>query len=160
MYESRLTSPADAGDYTDKLLFIGHEEGRIRFEKATTSTCPAQPDRFVYDYFLKDHLGNVRMVLTEQSESICYDAATMETSSTVQQAREEALYTNIVNTRTDKPSVYPYDPYLDPHSKVAKVRGDGQKIGPGIMLKVMAGDKFHVRVSSWYTTASGFFLIA
>jgi hypothetical protein len=30
------------------------------------------------------------------------------------------------------------------------VRGDGNKIGPAIVLKVMVGDKFNIRVSSWY----------
>ena len=41
-------------DYTDVLQFMGQEEGRIR--KKTDGT-------FVYDYFIKDHLGNTRMVL-------------------------------------------------------------------------------------------------
>jgi RHS repeat-associated protein len=71
----------------------------------------------------------------------------METASVT---TEEALYSKLTETRVDKPSGYPYDPYLDPHYKVAKTRGDGQKIGPGIVLKVMAGDKFNLRVSSWW----------
>ena len=32
------------------------------------------------------------------------------------------------------------------------MNGSGNKIGPGITLKVMAGDKFNLRVSSWYKT--------
>jgi RHS repeat-associated protein len=71
----------------------------------------------------------------------------METASVT---TEEALYSKLTETRVDKPSGYPYDPYLDPHYKVAKTRGDGQKIGPGIVLKVIAGDKFNLRVSSWW----------
>lgn len=59
---------------------IAHEEGRIRFEQATNGTCPAQPDRYVFDYLVKDHLGNTRMVLTEQQESQCYPAASVEDS--------------------------------------------------------------------------------
>ena len=50
------------------------------------------------------------------------------------------------------PSGYPTDTYTNPNNKVAKVQGDGNKIGPSIVLKVMAGDKFNFRVSSWYKT--------
>lgn len=128
--------------YEDNVLqFVGHEEGRIRW-KSDNST-------FQWDYFLKDHLGNTRMVLTEEVQTAAYLAATMETASA---ATEEALYSKLPETRADKPSGYPYDPYLDPNAKVAKVRGDGQKIGPGIVLKVMAGDKVNIRASSWYKT--------
>jgi hypothetical protein len=40
--------------------------------------------------------------------------------------------------------------YSNPNQYVAKVNGSGNKIGPGIVLKVMAGDQFNVKVSSWY----------
>lgn len=130
----------------DVLQFLPQEEGRIR-----ASTVPGNPP-FVCDYMLKDHLGNVRMVFTEEVKTDAYPAATMEGSS---QATEEALYYNLIQTRVDKPSAYPYDPYLDPHSKVAKVRGDGQKMGPAIVLKVMAGDKVNIRVSSWWQSSGG-----
>jgi len=63
---------------------------------------------------------------------------------------EEALYANLPGTRVDKPAGYPNDPYTIPNDKVARVIGSGQKIGPSITLKVMAGDKFNLRVSSWY----------
>jgi len=48
------------------LQFRAHEEGRMR--PGTTS--------FNYDYFIKDHLGNVRMVLTEEQKTDMYLAAT------------------------------------------------------------------------------------
>ncbi|MBX2926138.1 MAG: hypothetical protein KF746_28360, partial [Chitinophagaceae bacterium] len=63
VYESRTTTPADAADpdYADKLQFTAHEEGRIRALYNNAST-PNTPTGFAYDYFIKDHLGNVRMV--------------------------------------------------------------------------------------------------
>jgi RHS repeat-associated protein len=122
----------------DVLQFLPHEEGRTR---------PVANNEFINDYFLKDHLGNVRMVLSEEQKTDAYIAATMETSTST---TEEQLYTNLAATRVNKPSGYPYDSYLDPNDKVAKVRGDGNKIGPAIVLKVMAGDKFNIRVSSWW----------
>jgi len=30
------------------------------------------------------------------------------------------------------------------------INGSGNKVGPGVMLKVMSGDKLYLRVSSWY----------
>jgi len=53
----------------DTLQFMSHEEGRIR-RKIDGS--------FAYDYFLKDHLGNVRMVLTDEVSTNYYPAATLE----------------------------------------------------------------------------------
>jgi hypothetical protein len=32
VYESKITSPADPNDYPDMLQYIGHVEGRIRFQ--------------------------------------------------------------------------------------------------------------------------------
>jgi hypothetical protein len=54
VFESRQTVPADPGDYTDKLQFAAHGEGRIRWVAAAG----AIPAKLVYDYFFKDHLRN------------------------------------------------------------------------------------------------------
>ena len=82
VYETKTDNNAQTIDYNDQLQFIAHEEGRIRFVKATTAICPAQSDRFFYDYFLKDHLVNTRTVITEQKENICYIPATVENAFT------------------------------------------------------------------------------
>jgi len=92
------------------------------------------------------------MVLTEEQQSDMYPAATMETAST---ATEEALYANLNTTRIAKPVSYPVDNTTNPNANVAKVTAatGGQKVGPSITLKVMAGDKFNLKVSSWYKTS-------
>jgi RHS repeat-associated protein len=128
----------------DSLQLMGMEEGRIRL-----SSVNGQTPSFAYDYMLKDHLGNVRMILTEEQQRDNYPAASMETA---QAATEDSIYANLSTTRADKPIGYPTDTYTDPNNKVAKVRGDGNKIGPSIVLKVMAGDTFNIRASSWYKT--------
>jgi hypothetical protein len=60
-----------SGNYVnDTLQFISHEEGRIRYDSTKTS--------LVYDYFIKDHLGNIRMVLTEEKDTSFYPPASLE----------------------------------------------------------------------------------
>lgn len=129
------------GNYVnDTLQFLPHEEGRLRF-KPLDSTLH-------YDYFLKDHLGNIRMVLTKEQQTDTYPAATMEAADA---GRDTLYYSNIEETRASLPSGYPVDTsYSNPNEKVAKLNGSNRMIGPGIVLKVMAGDQFNLRVSSWY----------
>jgi RHS repeat-associated protein len=143
---SKTTTYINGFVYEDDVLqFIPQEEGRIRF-KPLLGTIDAS---LQYDYMLKDHLGNIRMVLTEEQQIDQYPAATMETAAA---ATEEALYANLNTTRIDKPVSYPVDNTTNPNDKVAKTNGNGNKIGPSIILKVMAGDKFNIKVSSWYKT--------
>jgi RHS repeat-associated protein len=93
------------------------------------------------------------MVLTEEQKQDAYPAATMETA---QAATEDQFYANLSATRVDKPSGYPVDTsYSNPNNKVAKVKGDGNKIGPAILLKVMAGDQFNVKASAWWSGSAG-----
>ncbi len=107
---------------------------------------------FSYDYFLKDNLGNIRMVLTEQQRTDMYPACTMEL---VDSAINYTYYSNVANTRSTLPSGYPLDnSYSNPNNYVAKVNGSGNKLGPAIVLKVMAGDKFNLRVSSWWNSGN------
>jgi len=101
---------------------------------------------WAYDYFLKDHLGNIRTVLTDEWQQDAYPMATMETASA---AIENVFYSNIETTRTPRPSGFT-DATTNPNDYVAKLKGDGNKIGPGIILKVMAGDKINIKVNSWY----------
>jgi RHS repeat-associated protein len=134
------SSPADT------LLFFGQEEGRVRIVTDTTTGQPLTS--YKYDYFIKDHLGNTRVVLTDEQESDKYIPATMEVADS---AQENLYYSNLTNTRANLPAGYPTDTTTNPNLKVAHLGGPtGPKIGPGITLKVMAGDQFSIRVSSWY----------
>jgi RHS repeat-associated protein len=99
---------------------------------------------------LKDHLGNVRMVLTEEQQTDAYLAATMESASI---DTESTYYGNLTNTQYNKPSWFS-DPLYSTSTKVAVVKNASgfQKVGPHILLKVMAGDSYNLRVASgWYT---------
>jgi RHS repeat-associated protein len=127
----------------DTLELIGHEEGRIRPVFAA-----GQPVKYYYDYFVKDHLGNTRMVLTEQTDFTMY-AATMETANA---AKEAALFSNVEETRAAKPTGYPQDQTTNSNEFVAKLNAKegGKKIGPSLVLRVMAGDTVQIGARAFY----------
>ena len=135
-----------SGNYVnDTLQFISHEEGRIRYDSTKKS--------LVYDYFLKDHLGNIRMVLTEEKDTSFYPPASLEAA---QLSIERLFYSKVDSGRINKNTVtgYPGDPYTNPNDFIQKLSGNGVKIGTGILLKVMAGDKFNLRISSWWNSGN------
>jgi RHS repeat-associated protein len=70
-------SALTAQNYTGVLQYLGDEEGRLRF-KAATGSIPAS---FVHDYMIRDHLGNVRVGITDEAAQDDYPAATGETTS-------------------------------------------------------------------------------
>jgi RHS repeat-associated protein len=143
------------GTYENDILqFLPQEEGRIRFEKATQATCTALPDRFMYDYFIKDHLGNVRMVLTEQQEDICYIPATLEENT---RTDEKKIFSINDGQVTDKSVVNGAAGYSQFQQKLYQLHGgiQGQRTGLGIVLKVMTGDKVRFTIQSIYTLPSG-----
>jgi RHS repeat-associated protein len=152
VYESKTISPQDANtppDYADVLQYIPHEEGRIRFKPAMGSMLAC----FAYDYVLKDMLNNTRVMLTEEQKKDEYPAATLETATL---ATEKKYYTipDDAATRVNKNTIpaYPIDNTTSPNDFIHQLSGNGTKVGSSITLKVMAGDKFNVKVSSWYKT--------
>lgn len=128
----------------DHLQFATQEEGRIRWVEPQGSTGGS----FQYDYFLKDHLGNVRTIITEEDKLDAYPAASMELNN---QAVEEAFYNNVAETRQPVPPGYPA---VAGNDYVAKLDAN-HRIGPGIFLKVMAGDEIDMQVDDWYLPNQG-----
>jgi RHS repeat-associated protein len=167
VYESKTTLPADANspDYAGVLQFTGHEEGRIRLKPVEG----AVPAKFVFDYFLKDHLGNVRSVITEDAGGMKHYAASFETAV---RTYENALFANIDETAypvsgihmpvlpdcnsciffpgTPPPGgIFANDPVPN-NEFVSRLNGNGRKIGATLSLKVMAGDKIDLGTYVWY----------
>ncbi len=174
VYESKVYSNATlntALGYTDRLQHAAHEEGRIRplFNNATT---PNTPTGFAYDYFLKDHLGNIRVVLTEEQKQDIYPVATLEGSLTANGSPNAAFiekeYYSInsanivvkdsVTGITDYPN-HNGNPPANPNpnsvvtansAKLYRLNGSTNKTGLGITLKVMAGDRIDIFGKSYY----------
>jgi hypothetical protein len=90
------------------------------------------------------------MVLTEQSEPVCYYAATSEDAT---QPIEKQIY-NIDDTRrktlaeANIPSTYSNQFYAKVYEKNGSVTG--KRTGLGVVLKVMAGDKINLTCESFY----------
>ncbi|HEU4555041.1 MAG TPA: DUF6443 domain-containing protein [Chitinophaga sp.] len=142
---SKITTTDYIGQFVyenNALEFFGHEEGRVR------PVTESGQLTYKYDYFIKDHLGNVRLVLTEQTNFSMY-SATMETT---QAATETALFSNIDETRTPKPAGYPQDATTSKNNFVAKLnaKDGGKKIGPSLVLRVMAGDTVQIGARAFY----------
>ncbi len=126
----------------DSLQFLSHEEGRIRRNAK---------GQWVFDYFLKDHLGNTRVVLSDEQQKDEYPVASLETNTLT----NEQLYYTIPDAggvRVEKTGIpgYPTDNYTNPNEFVHKLSGSGTKVGTSIVLKVMQGDSVRVRANSWY----------
>lgn len=145
VYETKVVNSSAL--YTNKLQFGGHEEGRIRALYDNVNSLHILTG-FAYDYMLKDHLGNVRMVLTDEVKPASVYQATMETTN---RANEVQLFTKIPETESVKPnSGFDTDGNNQTVSKLFNSSGSDKRVGPGVVLKVMAGDKFKARTFGWY----------
>ncbi len=162
IYESKAYSNAALSSLntTLSLLFLAHEEGRIRYKPAIPNGRPAQ---FVCDFMIKDHLGNVRMLLTEDVQVDKYPVASLEPAKIA----TEKNYYNIADAQVVEKNTVPGLPdYSNDNglgnnppdaafeiansTRLYKLNGSTAPTGLGITLKVMAGDKLDVLGKSYY----------
>ncbi|MBN9299841.1 MAG: hypothetical protein J0I41_22755, partial [Filimonas sp.] len=136
---SKQTTTTYLGNYVYEnsvLQFFSHEEGRVR---------RIDDSRFTFDYFLKDHLGNIRMMLTDEPKQDNYPALTFEPEN---RATEMALYENADKSITVRPAAFGDE--TTNNAQVQLLKKDGQAIGGGKFLKVMTSDKISAMVD-YYT---------
>ena len=146
---SPVASPSSG---VDTLQFIGHEEGRARwaFHKYLDGDSAYA---WEYDFMEKDHLGNTRVLLSQEKDTAQY-LATMEARF---RSTEDALFYGLDSTSYARQDVsgYPDDQTVpNPNDSVARVNGNGPRVGPAIILKVMAGDKVDLGVQYYYNSMS------
>jgi RHS repeat-associated protein len=149
----KTTTTTYAGPYVynnDTLQFISSEEGRIRLKLIdSTSGYISTNIQYVYDYFIRDHLGDTRMVLTEETEQDTY-AATMEQATA---ALENQLFDSVGTTQYPTPAGFDTDTSNHYVSRLNANTSVGQQVGPSIVLKVMAGDTLTAGVYGWYNAS-------
>jgi RHS repeat-associated protein len=164
VYESKVTSPADPNspDYTDVLQFTAQEEGRIRFIPPPSGGAGGG---YAFDYMIRDHLGNVRMVLTDEEQINRYPTATLEANAVVQEqgyydintayvvASPPGVPAYINDNGTNNPSTFGTPTASS--AKMYKLNAATNKTGLGMVLKIMAGDKLDVLGKSYYQYNGG-----
>jgi RHS repeat-associated protein len=141
----------------DTLQFFAHEEGRARFIQSQTAF---EATQFNFDYFLKDHLGNTRMVLTEELQSDLYDALSLEgTSGSTQVIKQDAIWENksggpinVITSRISRPGAFGTQASNGDYAILA--RKSLGAIAAAKLLKVMSGDKIHTSVDYYYNVAN------
>lgn len=136
----------------DTLQFMGQEEGRARwaFQKFLNGDSTYS---WQYDFAEKDHLGNSRVLLTQEKDTAQY-VATMEAAY---RTTENALFYGLDSTSYARSNVpgYPNDVRVtNPNDSVARVNGNGPSVGPSLILKVMSGDKVDLAVQYYYNSNS------
>ena len=149
----------NSGGGLDTLQFMAHEEGRTRWAAQKSTITGLTGYSFQYDFFEKDHLGNTRMLLTQERDTTNY-LASMEAAY---RSTESQIFGNIASTCvawTSMPNYqnipnsarYAITPTNDSVSKVDYTGSSGQTTGPSLLLKVMSGDTVTMGVQSYYNS--------
>ena len=107
-----------------------------------------------YEYFLKDHLGNNRVVFGYENIVDSY-TATMETTTAT---TEEAQFKNVAASRVQFASMnHTPNSYINPTpDRTAETNGYlGKPIGPAKLVQVHTGDTLNISAFAKYTTGTG-----
>ncbi|HNR21280.1 MAG TPA: RHS repeat-associated core domain-containing protein [Bacteroidia bacterium] len=144
----RKTSGSDVYDYINGIEYkngiLQHAataEGRVR----PKSEGSLSTTMFVYDYFIKDHVNNVRAIVTDEQVQMDY-MATMETTRKI---LEEELFDFVPETRQPRPGTQPVDPYYYSDEFISMVSST-EPIGHAKLLELQEGDDLSVEVSYYF----------
>jgi RHS repeat-associated protein len=132
--------------YEDTVLqLIQHAEGRIVPPRGDTG------GEFVYEYHLKDHLGNVRLTFTTEPGEDAYTATLENATQQQEQADFHPSYDNITRSNA---SIYDH---TDNGSSTYSLMLDGQPnriIGLAKSMQVLPGDTVNMQVYGKYLAAT------
>jgi RHS repeat-associated protein len=99
-------------------------------------------DNFKEEYFVKDHLGNVRSTIDVTPTPLQVYLATYELASA---NLEGLLFEQVAEIREDNPSTTDTG-----NLKSGKLNGAYQRIGTSLLMHVMAGDEVELNVNTFY----------
>jgi RHS repeat-associated protein len=137
------------------LLEFAHDAGRTRRNRL---------GRLVNDFYITDHLGNTRMVLTAERDTFSYH----NTYETPRNTLEQATWLNRQPVRDTITSTTPFfntsgHACLHPQGQpcpnhwASRLNGNVQerRVGTGIVLRIMSGDTLHFSTRAIYTQPHG-----
>jgi len=125
------------------LQYALHAEGRARYDATTKG--------FTYDYFVKDHLGNVRTVVTGNQTNLYVSPTVVpneyEAGHELKDAVSEGrFFANLNRVRYPKPATSDQTDMM-----AARLNGaDSTRLGTAILLHVMPGDQIDLSAESYY----------
>ncbi len=145
----------------DTLRQLGHEEGRVRYAKKYYLNGDSTWV-FAYDWMVKDHLGNIRTVLTNDLDTTKYVCTFEPPKKLIEREQFVRRDDAIVKLEQDSPllddgSGTGADPG-DSHNQFATQLNGlyySRTIGSGKMLRVMAGDKVEIATRAYYKPPTG-----
>ncbi len=148
VYHTSQHSAAQPQDYVDKLQYFLSTEGRTRYIGAGI---------FKDDYMIKDHLGNVRMVLSDELGVDNYPVLSFEGAAGSAQVTDQNNYwenktgasINVIAVRTARPGNFG-DTSANGHQVMSITRAAGA-VGAAKLLQVQSKDFVHVKVEAYYT---------
>lgn len=126
----------------DKLVMFSHPEGRVRVSSS---------GKLEYDYFITDHLGNIRTVITDETNQIYYRASHETNPQPAPLVPERDIFSFPKNVDAIPAGNKFYD-YNGTNRQFVRLNHNDpdRKIGTAKVLRVMAGDKVEVGVQSYY----------
>lgn len=130
----------------NELMLFPHFSGRVRRNANS---------QWVYDYFIQDHVGNVRTVITEETNVIPYRATHEVTPQPAPPVPERDVF-NFTIEPENIPVGHKFYDYAGTNRKFIKLNGNTpeRRIGTSKVLRVMAGDNIEVGVMSYYAQNS------
>lgn len=127
----------------DSMQYFLNEEGRVRYVPAT--------DNYAHDFFVKDHLDNVRSVVNSELATWGPYEEYSADHEVANATFERLLFTNIDGVRSPKPQGTP----IDVMAARMNASEPDHVVGTGIILHVMAGDKYSLESYGYYEAATG-----
>ncbi len=146
---------------TDYVAGIQYDNNTLSFFATPEGRATINNGTYEYEYFYKDHQGNVRLAYGPLKETLFF-RATMENPATSSLgADEQNTFQNIAATRHADPA-FNYTKSSeqvlapDKSARVNSFTGTGlQPIGPAKSLRVLTGDKVYMETFARYNLITG-----
>lgn len=135
--------------YNGNLEHVMTSEGRFRPKNAGATNVTD----YVYDYMLKDHVDNVRVVLTEEVVADI-ELASMEEGNSEE---EEETFLFLPETRDERPANAPQDETTTPNEEASILNAaEGKTLGHSKIIPMAQGESIDIDTKYFFESASSY----